>query len=162
MQVKNLAGHVLTRALRLVAGRAATCGISPLLAETLVGHTRFTGQCYRAANWIDADLMTGRGREDRHHERRGATPGPSWSTRQCPTPGTGLSECRNPLDAAYFRPRCSILRIAVEPYPFHQLFYGNRITIRGVNEKCLKVCVTALAAFLEEGIRAWRGLARAG
>ncbi|MHB1766199.1 MAG: DUF4338 domain-containing protein, partial [Gammaproteobacteria bacterium] len=56
----------------------AAYGVRPLLAETLVDPARFTGHCYRAANWIDVGLTTGRGREDRQHLRHGASPKRIW------------------------------------------------------------------------------------
>jgi len=39
-----------------------------------VDRSRFTGQCYRAANWIDVGSTTGRGRQDQAHQRHGAAP----------------------------------------------------------------------------------------
>src|SRR5438876_730254 len=39
------------------------------LRFTLVDATRFTGTCYRAANWICLGETSGRGRMDRHHRR---------------------------------------------------------------------------------------------
>ena len=75
VQVKNLASHVLALALRTVpADWESAYGIRPCLAETLVDIARFTGHCYRAANWIEVGHTTGRGREDRHHQRHGACP----------------------------------------------------------------------------------------
>ena len=75
VQVKNLASHVLALALRTVpTDWQAAYGIRPWLAETLVDAARFTGHCYRAANWIDVGETTGRGRQDRYHERHDACP----------------------------------------------------------------------------------------
>ena len=75
VQVKNLASHVLALALRTVTTDWETAyGIRPYLAETLVDAARFTGHCYRAANWIDVGQTTGRGRQDRNHERHNACP----------------------------------------------------------------------------------------
>jgi hypothetical protein len=48
--------------------------IEPLLVETLVDPSRYTGNCYRAANWIKLGVTTGRGRMDREREREGAAP----------------------------------------------------------------------------------------
>ena len=42
--------------------------------ETLVDESRFTGTCYRAANWIELGSTTGRGRMDRRGERKGMAP----------------------------------------------------------------------------------------
>ena len=38
--------------------------------ESFVDHQRFTGTCYRAANWIEVGRTQGRGRQDRHHRLR--------------------------------------------------------------------------------------------
>ncbi|MHB1765978.1 MAG: Druantia anti-phage system protein DruA [Gammaproteobacteria bacterium] len=79
VRVKNLASHVMALALRtVITDWTAAYGVRPLLAETLVDPARFTGHCYRAANWIDVGLTTGRGREDRQHLRHGASPKRIW------------------------------------------------------------------------------------
>jgi hypothetical protein len=75
VKIKNLASSVLS----LVAGRIASdwesrFAVRPLLLETLVDPARFSGICYRAANWIEAGKTTGRGRDDREHLRHGETP----------------------------------------------------------------------------------------
>jgi hypothetical protein len=44
-------------------------GTPPLLLETFVEQDRFTGGCYRAANWIHVGLTAGRGRNDRTTHR---------------------------------------------------------------------------------------------
>ncbi len=75
VKVKNLASHVLSLALTSVVHDWQTAyGVRPLLAETLVDSSRYTGHCYRAANWIDVGQTTGRGRQDTRHERHGASP----------------------------------------------------------------------------------------
>jgi hypothetical protein len=38
------------------------------LVETFVDTSRFTGACYRAANWIDLGQTTGRTRQDRYQQ----------------------------------------------------------------------------------------------
>ena len=43
-----------------------------MLVETLVDVSRYSGTCYRAANWICVGDTTGRGRMDREHRRHGA------------------------------------------------------------------------------------------
>ncbi|EQD59953.1 hypothetical protein B1A_10345, partial [mine drainage metagenome] len=58
----------------VISDWTAAYGVQPLLAETFVDPTRFTGHCYRAANWIDVGLTAGRGREDRPHLRHGVSP----------------------------------------------------------------------------------------
>src|SRR5208337_659309 len=42
-------------------------GYRPLLVETFVEAERFTGACYRAANWREVGQTVGRGRQDREH-----------------------------------------------------------------------------------------------
>jgi hypothetical protein len=65
----HLASHVLGKALRRVkhdwSGRF---GKEPLLVETFVEQSRFTGTCYRASNWIHIGTTAGRGRQDAHHK----------------------------------------------------------------------------------------------
>lgn len=73
VQVPHLASHALALALRRVTvDWEASYGLRPWLAETLVDPQRFAGTCYRAANWIDVGLTTGRGRQDRDHSRHEA------------------------------------------------------------------------------------------
>jgi hypothetical protein len=75
VRIPHLASHVLALSLRTVAEDwEQHYGLRPWLAETLVDRSRFTGQCYRAANWIDVGSTTGRGRHDRAHQRHGAAP----------------------------------------------------------------------------------------
>lgn len=75
VRVDNLASHVLSLAARQVVDDwQASYHIKPLLIETLVDQQRFTGTCYRAANWVDVGITRGRGRQDRRHERHDANP----------------------------------------------------------------------------------------
>ncbi len=61
VQVPNLASHVLGLASRrLPADWETRYGVRPLLLETFVDPTRFSGHCYRAANWIDVGTTSGR------------------------------------------------------------------------------------------------------
>lgn len=61
VQVPNLASHVLGLASRrLPADWEARYGVRPLLLETFVDPTRFSGHCYRAANWMDVGTTSGR------------------------------------------------------------------------------------------------------
>jgi hypothetical protein len=74
VRVKNLSSHVLAKSVRqLPALWASQFGVTPLLVETLVDPSRFSGTCYRAANWICVGETTGRGRMDRQHLRHGAS-----------------------------------------------------------------------------------------
>jgi hypothetical protein len=75
IHVSSLASHVLARMAQQVPHDWWThYHVQPLLLETLVDVSRFTGTCYRAANWIDLGLTQGRGRMDRYHQRIGQSP----------------------------------------------------------------------------------------
>lgn len=75
VQVRNLASAALAKAARrIVADWHAAYAVRPLLLETLVDRSRFTGTCYRAANWRELGATSGRGRGDRTHQRHGAAP----------------------------------------------------------------------------------------
>ncbi|HEY6362776.1 MAG TPA: Druantia anti-phage system protein DruA [Vicinamibacterales bacterium] len=75
VRIQNLASTALALALRrLPADWQATYGVTPLLVETLVDPARYSGGCYRAANWIEVGQTAGRGRDDRRHHRHGARP----------------------------------------------------------------------------------------
>jgi len=75
VQIPNLASHVLALAARTVTQDwEDQYGLRPWLVETLVDIKRYSGHCYRAANWRDVGLTTGRGRQDRDHQRHGAAP----------------------------------------------------------------------------------------
>ena len=73
VHIQNLATATLARALRrLPADWQAQYGVTPLLVETFVDPARYTGACYRAANWVELGETSGRGRDDREHRRHGA------------------------------------------------------------------------------------------
>lgn len=79
VRIGNLASVVLSRALhRLGRDWEARYGVAPLLVETLVDESRYSGHCYRAANWIRLGQTAGRGRMDREHRREGASPKAVW------------------------------------------------------------------------------------
>ena len=79
VRIRYLASHVLSQAARrLVPDWESHYGLSPWLLETLVDPACFSGTCYRAANWIEVGVTTGRGRQDRHHRRHGAQPKSVW------------------------------------------------------------------------------------
>ena len=70
VRVPHLASTILGRITRrLPADWQAAYGYTPVLAETFVDAERFTGTCYRAANWIHVGTTQGRGKLDRHHQR---------------------------------------------------------------------------------------------
>jgi hypothetical protein len=79
VRIRYLASHVLSQgARRLVPDWEVRYGHAPWLLETLVDPARFSGTCYRAANWIEVGVTTGRGRQDRCHRRHGAQPKTIW------------------------------------------------------------------------------------
>jgi len=66
VKVQNLASHVLGQAVgRLGADWQHRYGFKPVLVETFVDQSRFSGSSYRAANWLFVGQTTGRGRQDR-------------------------------------------------------------------------------------------------
>jgi len=73
VHVPRLASHVLSRIVqRIRADWQAKYGHPLDLLETFVERDRFTGACYRAANWIRVGQTKGRTRQDRadgtHHQ----------------------------------------------------------------------------------------------
>ncbi len=62
--VPHLASHLLGRMARQIAADwERVYGHSLYYLETFVDPGRFRGTCYRAANWIDLGLTTGRGKD---------------------------------------------------------------------------------------------------
>lgn len=79
IRIHNLASATLALTLgRLTADWQAQYGVEPLLVETLVDPVRYTGSCYRAANWVELGDTSGRGRDDGAHQRHGARPKRVW------------------------------------------------------------------------------------
>lgn len=71
VRVKNLASRALALAARRIRGDwLARYGYGPVLLETFVDGSRYSGTCYRAANWLALGKTAGRGRMDRHKEYR--------------------------------------------------------------------------------------------
>jgi len=67
VRIPSLASHLLSiSANQLPHDWQAHYSVRPLLLETLVDPARFTGACYRAANWIEVGSTKGRGRMDRY------------------------------------------------------------------------------------------------
>lgn len=61
VEVPNLASHVLSLSIgRLVTDWQERYGYQPVLLETFVDSARFTGTCYRAANWQHVGQTAGR------------------------------------------------------------------------------------------------------
>ena len=69
VEVPHLATHVLSLAQKQVADDwVKVHGYRPVLIETFVDTTRFSGTCYRAANWHHVGQTQGRGRFDPKHQ----------------------------------------------------------------------------------------------
>jgi hypothetical protein len=68
VRIKGLASHVLALAARQLPNDwYESYRVRPVLLETFVEQERYTGTCYRAANWICLGETRGRGRMDREH-----------------------------------------------------------------------------------------------
>jgi hypothetical protein len=69
VESKNLASRILAHAARKLPGFwQQRYGYMPLLLETFVEKQRFTGTCYKAANWICVGDTLGRGKWDRKNQ----------------------------------------------------------------------------------------------
>ena len=70
VHVPNLASRILSLSARqVVRDWLKLYGYQPVLLETFVEQERFSGTCYKAANWLYAGQTTGRGKLDRHHRQ---------------------------------------------------------------------------------------------
>lgn len=68
VRVPHLASHLLGRLVRrLPADWFARYAIRVALLETFIEADRFTGTCFKAANWLRVGQTQGRGRMDRSH-----------------------------------------------------------------------------------------------
>ncbi len=68
IQTAHLASHLLAQGVgRLRVDWPARHGLPLWLVETFVESERFSGVCYRAANWINVGQTQGRTRNDRQH-----------------------------------------------------------------------------------------------
>jgi hypothetical protein len=77
-RVSHLASHVLGRiAQQLSEDWRRKYGHPIYLLETFVDTSRFKGTCYRAANWRQVGLTTGRTRQNKSHESQ-APPKAVW------------------------------------------------------------------------------------
>ena len=66
---RNLASKILALAARRMPNDwLARYQYTPVLLETFVERQRFTGTCYRAANWLHIGQTQGRGKQDRQHQ----------------------------------------------------------------------------------------------
>lgn len=71
VNVPHLASHVLSMATGQIASDWVNAhGYRPVLIETFVDPTRFSGTCYQAANWVHLGQTQGRGRGDTRHEQK--------------------------------------------------------------------------------------------
>jgi hypothetical protein len=69
VRTPNLASRLLSLASRRIASDwLSRYGYSPVLLETFVELERFTGTCYRAANWIEVGTTKGRGKLEKNHQ----------------------------------------------------------------------------------------------
>lgn len=70
VRIKNLASKALSLAAKRVRGDwQERYGYSPVLLETFVDPEKYSGTCYRAANWICLGQTAGRGRTEMHNKR---------------------------------------------------------------------------------------------
>ena len=70
VQCRNLASRLLSMGLeRLVEDFQRRYHYRPWLVESFIDTSRFSGGCYRAANWILVGQTKGRGRQDRFSKR---------------------------------------------------------------------------------------------
>lgn len=73
IEVKGLASHVLSKAAgQVVVDWEEAFKCRPVLLETFVDQERYTGTCYRAANWTYLGETKGRGRMDRENQHKEA------------------------------------------------------------------------------------------
>src|SRR5215475_3322392 len=71
VQCRNLASRLLSMSLeRLAEDFLQRYHYDPWLVESFVDTSRFSGGCYRAANWISVGQTKGRGRQDRFTRRQ--------------------------------------------------------------------------------------------
>lgn len=69
INVPNLASQVLSLATKQIGDHwLSAYGYRPVLIETFVDTTKYSGTCYRAANWQYLGKTKGRGRFDPEHE----------------------------------------------------------------------------------------------
>ncbi len=69
VDVSNLASHILSLATKQIKDDWLNVhGYRPVLIETFVDTTKYSGTCYQAANWQYIGKTKGRGRSDSKHE----------------------------------------------------------------------------------------------
>ncbi|MFH1315525.1 MAG: IS4 family transposase [Candidatus Uhrbacteria bacterium] len=71
VKVPHLASKSLSMATKQIGDDwTRVYGYRPVLIETFIDTTKYTGTCYRAANWQHIGQTKGRGRFDPHHEHK--------------------------------------------------------------------------------------------
>ncbi len=102
VDVPNLASHVLALAARqLPADWEERYGVRPVLLETFVDPTRFSGGCYRAANWQEIGETAGQ--RDGVAKRVFVYPlVPQWQEQLCREPAIVLGSAARPLAPAHW------------------------------------------------------------
>jgi hypothetical protein len=69
VRCRNLASHLLGLVMRKLPGDFENrYGFRPWLVESFVDTSRFSGTCYKAANWVRVGCSQGRGRQGRRGE----------------------------------------------------------------------------------------------
>lgn len=72
LQVKNLASHVLGRAMKMVVvDWQNRYGVRPWVLETFIDGSRFRGSCYRGANWQLVGYTKGYGKQGKGYHYHG-------------------------------------------------------------------------------------------
>ena len=143
VKVKNLASHTLALAIaRLPGDWEQRYNIRPLLAETFVDPSHFTGTCYKAANWLHVGHTAGR-RDDVSKmifllplARRW-----QWQKHLCSEPvARGLGQTPRPESPAHWAEeefgtvRLHDNRLKERLYTIAQDFYGRPRA--GITEAC--------------------------
>jgi hypothetical protein len=71
IKIKNPASHVLSIASRQIGHDGLQLyGYHPVLLESFVDSSKYSGTSYQAANWIDVGMTKGRGRDDQDRTAR--------------------------------------------------------------------------------------------
>lgn len=140
VKVKNLASHVLSVALsRLPEDWEERYHIRPVLVETFVDPTRFSGTCYKAANWLDVGQSAGR--RDGKPKRVFLHPlCPGWREILCTEPPIRLGDIPRPerpehwAEEEFGTVRLYDNRLKQRLYNIAQDFYGQPQA--GIPEAC--------------------------
>lgn len=104
VRVPHLASHLLGRMARVIAADWQRLYGHPVVwLETFIDPQRFAGTCYRAANWVELGLTTGRGKDDQTHRANrpvkqvlGYALQPNWRQRLQAVPAAVVGEAVAP------------------------------------------------------------------